>query len=160
MVKLSPMTEEQFRVYQEDDIQRLAEEYVKAGVWTDAEALENSRKEHQRLLPDGIKTRNHNFFTVTDENSGRKVGLIWMEVNQDVSIPYAFIYDFFINEDQRRKGYGAGTLQAAEKWLKSMGIRHVSLHVYAHNKIAQELYDKSGFEVTGIFMRKKLVGHS
>lgn len=156
MVKLSPMTEEEFQTYQEDDIRRLAKEYAKAGDWAEAEALENSRKEHQRLLPDGVKTKNQQFFTVTDGKGGQKVGLIWLEVNHDVSIPYAFIYDFFINEDQRRKGYGARTLQAAEKWLKSMGIKHVSLHVYGHNKIAQELYKKSGFEITGIFMRKKL----
>lgn len=158
MVRLAPMTEAEFQNYLEQDIRRYADEHVKAGDWAPSEALDNSRKEHEQLLPDGLKTRNQYLFKLVDEQTGSRVGWIWMAVRTDTAIPHAFIYDFLIDRDQRRRGYATQALSAADQWLNSMGVKQVSLHVFGHNHIAQALYEKMGFEITGVFMRKAVSG--
>jgi len=40
--------------------------------------------------------------------------------------------------------------------LISMNVDSVGLHVFGHNIVAQELYKKSGYEITNINMRKVL----
>jgi RimJ/RimL family protein N-acetyltransferase len=156
MVKLIPMAEDDFRVYLEDDIRKYAEVNVEAGYWHPSEALEKSKQVHAQLLPDGVATKNQHLFSVFDEDTGEKIGLIWIEVKADAPIPSAFIYDFVINEERRGRGYGAQTLSAAEAWLKSMNIKKLALHVFGSNVIARRLYERAGFEVSSLNMMKSL----
>lgn len=156
MIKLAPMTESEFEVYLEENVRRYAEVNVEAGYWNPSEALEKSRQVHAQLLPDGVATKNQHLFSVFDEDTGEKVGLIWIEVKANAPTPSAFIYDFLINEGLRGRGYGKQTLQAAEAWLKSMNIKTVSLHVFGNNKIARTLYEKAGFDVSSLNMKKSL----
>jgi RimJ/RimL family protein N-acetyltransferase len=156
MVKLIPMTETEFKAYLEEDIHKYAEANVEAGYWHPSEAMEKSKQAHARLLPDGVATKSQYLFSVFNEDTGEKVGMIWIEIKADAPIPSAFIYDFLINEELRGMGYGRQTLQATEAWLKSMNIRKVALHVFGSNEIARRLYEKAGFEVSSINMVKKL----
>jgi hypothetical protein len=48
------MTEEEFQAFLAESVPEYAAEKVKAGNWTPEEALEKSRKEHTRLLPEGL----------------------------------------------------------------------------------------------------------
>src|SRR5512136_2060104 len=112
MVRLISMSATDFQAYLEDDIERYAQEHVRAGNWHPSEALQKSREEHQRLLPDGLATKNHYFFLIEDEQRGAKVGIIWFAVYDERSP--AFIYDFLIDEEYRRQGYGTQTLVALE----------------------------------------------
>jgi ribosomal protein S18 acetylase RimI-like enzyme len=68
----------------------------------------------------------------------------------------AFIFDFIIDEAFRGKGYGKQALAALDEKLISMNVDSVGLHVFGHNIVAQELYKKSGYEITNINMRKVL----
>jgi len=68
----------------------------------------------------------------------------------------AFIFDFVIEEAFRGRGYGKQVLTVMDEKLKSMDTESVALHVFGDNVTAQELYKKTGFEITGIHMRKKL----
>ena len=154
MIRLVPMTETEFQAYLVDDIERYAQEHVRMGNWHSSEALQKSKDEHQRLLPDGLATQNHFFFSIEDEQRGAKVGIIWFAVYDDRS--QAFVYDFLIYEEYRRQGYGTQTLLALEAKVKELGIDKIALHVFAHNHVARALYEKTGFEITGIYMTKKL----
>ncbi len=87
MVRLVPMTETEFQAYLEQDIERYAQERVRAGDWHTSEALQKSREEHQ---------------------------------------------------------------------VKDLGIDKIALRVFAHNRGARALYEKTGFAITGIYMTKKL----
>ncbi len=70
--------------------------------------------------------------------------------------PLAFVYDFLIYDEFRRQGYGTQTLLALEAKAKELGVDKIALNVFAHNHIARALYEKTGFEVTGIYMTKRL----
>ena len=151
MVKLMPMEQAVFEAYLEEDIQRYAQAHVEAGNWEPSQALEKSRKEHQQLLPDGLESRNQYLFSIIDA-SDQKLGILWVNIENG----RAFIYDFRIDEAQRGKGYGKQALMALDEKLKSMNVESVSLHVFGDNFIAQELYKKMGFQITGIHMKKRL----
>lgn len=152
MAKLVPMQQEDFVPYLERDIQEYAEGHVRNGDWKEGEALERSRKEHEQLLPDGLQSKDQYLFSILDDASGQKLGVLWVNIENN----QAFIYDFRINEEQRGKGYGKQALMALDEKLKSMNVESVGLHVFGDNRTAQELYKKMGFQTTGIQMKKVL----
>ena len=156
MVRLIPMTATDFQAYLEEDTERYAQERVRAGDWHPSEALQKSREEHQQLLPDGLATRNHYLFSIEDEALGAKVGVIWFAIDDRQLQPLAFVYDFLIYEEFRRRGYGQLALLALEAKAKEPGIDKIALQVFAHHRIARAVYEKSGFEITGVYMTKQL----
>ncbi len=70
--------------------------------------------------------------------------------------PVAFVYDFSIDEEFRRRGYGKQALLVLEAKVKELGIDKIALHVFAHNHVAKASYEDAGFETTGIYMKKNL----
>ena len=156
MVRLIPMPATDFQVYLEEDTKRYAQERVRAGDWHPTEALQKSREEHRQMLPDGIATKNHYLFVIEDEALGSKVGVIWLAVYDQQVQPVAFVYDFLIAEEFRQQGYGKQALLALEAKVKELGVDRTALHVFAHNCMARALYEKSGFEITGLDLTKRL----
>jgi ribosomal protein S18 acetylase RimI-like enzyme len=152
MVQLVPMKQEDFEHYLECDIKDYAEHHVRNGNWKKEEALERSRKEHQELLPDGLQSKDQYLFSIFDNTSGQKLGVLWVNITDN----QAFIYDFRIDEGERGKGYGKQALTALDEKLKLMNVESVGLHVFGDNTTAQELYKKVGYQITGIQMKKAL----
>ncbi|MEK5310879.1 MULTISPECIES: GNAT family N-acetyltransferase [Bacillus] len=66
-----------------------------------------------------------------------------------------FIYEIYILEDYRKKGYAKKLLEECTKDIKNQGLHEVSLVVYSGNK-AIELYKQLGFTEYKIVMNKKL----
>jgi RimJ/RimL family protein N-acetyltransferase len=152
MVQLVPMEQKDFEPYLERDIREYAEEHIRNGNWKKEEALERSRKEHQQLLPDGLQSKNQYLFSIIDDASDHKLGVLWVNIENN----QAFIYDFRIDEALRGKGYGKQALIALDEKLKSMNVQSIGLHVFGDNITAQELYKKMGYQITGIHMKKEL----
>ena len=67
-----------------------------------------------------------------------------------------FIYDFSIREDLGRKGYGRKVMERVEETVQEMGIDTVGLHVFGYKHAARTLYEKMGYQITGIGMTKTL----
>ena len=155
MVRLIPMTGKEFEEYLERDIERYAEENVKAGYWAPAEALEESGKAHQQLLPTGMATKDHHFLKIQD-GCGIAIGAAWLKANQDTALPSGFIYDLFLEEAHRGRGYGKQTMLALEEKAKEFGLRTLALHVFAHNAAARALYERLGYEVMSLNMIRVL----
>jgi ribosomal protein S18 acetylase RimI-like enzyme len=156
MIQLVPMTQKDFEAFLERDIRAYAEENVKGGYWSEAEALEKSRKEHEGLLPEGLKTKNHYLYTIQDADHGNKVGIIWMRINADSPKPSGFIFDLEIDEPFRRKGYATQAMLRLEEVARRFGLQQLGLHVFAHNQTARALYDKLGYRVASLNMMKPL----
>ena len=121
------------------------------GNWPAEGALERSRKEFEHYLPDGIHSQDQYLYSLINEN-GEKIGVLWVQIKDRK----AFIFDFVIDEAFRGKGYGKQALAAMDEKLTSMDAESVELHVFGDNVVAQELYKKAGFQITGIHMRKTL----
>jgi ribosomal protein S18 acetylase RimI-like enzyme len=156
MVKLTLMTENEFKAYLEEDIQDYASVNIRNGYWDESEALEKSRQAHDQLLPNGLASKDQHLFSIVEEASGRTVGALWLDIKPDRPTPFAFIYDIKIKEGLRGRGYGRQALYAAEHLLRSMNIKTLSLHVFADNTAAKSLCDQVGFETISYNMRKNL----
>ena len=156
MVTLIPIEQADFEIFLEQEIVEYAQDKVKSGNWLAEEALEKSRAECMRLLPDGPQTKDQFVFAILDEQTHQKLGVLWVQVKLDEPRRSAFIYDFVIEPQFRGQGFGKQALQALDKKLGEMNVESVSLHVFAHNTTAIALYEKMGYSVTNLYLGKKI----
>ena len=153
MVTLRPMTEAEFVPHMEFLREDYAQERSKSGETPIEEERENSNKQIEGLIPQGLATPDHYFWTVTDEG-GAGVGWLWVHV--DPAKGRAFIYDIEFVPEQRGKGYGRQTLEVLESTLRPMGVRRIGLNVFGKNVVARHLYDTAGYYVVATAMQKDI----
>lgn len=154
MTKLIPMTQSEYDAFFEHLVADYAAENVRAGYWHESEALEKSRKETERLLHQGLHTENHFLYTVYDGEQA--VGVIWLKANVDQATKGGFIFDVEMKEEFRGKGYGKQTMLLIEEKARELGLKSISLHVFASNKVARNLYESLGYQATSLNMVKPL----
>jgi GNAT superfamily N-acetyltransferase len=150
------MTEAEYDVYLPLTVQDYANENVRAGYWTPEESLERSRAAFSQLLPQGVATPDQHLYTIRDTESGKNIGIIWINLQTRRTPPTAFIYDISVDESERGKGYGKATMYAIEDEARRLGAKTIALHVFGHNKTAISLYQKVGYTTTSYNMRKDL----
>lgn len=154
-VRLVPMNKKEFEATRAAGVKRYADENVKVGYWKPAEALLRSETVHANLLPDGLRTEGHHFYKAVDAETEKRVGHIWLKVESGDDRK-GFVYDVFIDEEERDKGYGRAMMLALETKAKRMKIDSLGLHVFAYNEVAQHLYSSLGYEVKSLNMMKGL----
>ena len=150
------MTAGEFADYRERTIKAYAAEHVRAGNWSPSQAEELAAKETDDLLPDGVDTPGMLVLAAETASAGL-IGLVWVELQHRQSTG-AWIYDIEIVPDQRGRGYGRDLLRAAEREVEKLGVTSIALNVFGDNRPARHLYESSGYEITSLFMRKKLGG--
>lgn len=156
MIELRPMTQAEYESYLASAIADYAEDKVQAGNWPAEGALERSAKEFEKYLPMGLETPGNEVCTLVDTARGIRVGMIWYALLPESTQPIWFIFDFSIDPEQRRRGYAVQALTALEEEARAQGIKSIELHVFGHNTAARALYEKMGFEITNINMRKRV----
>jgi len=156
MIELRAMTPVEYDSYYSQAVAEYAEDKVKAGNWPIEDALERSREEFKKYLPQGIDTPDNYLCTLIDSERGLGVGMIWYASLPDSTGPAWFIFDFSVHPEQRRKGYAAQALAALEERAREQGIQSIGLHVFGHNTTARALYEKMGFEITNINMVRRI----
>ncbi len=151
---LLPMTPAEYEKFLERIIPEYAEANVRAGYWDETEALEKSRQDTDRLLPQGLQSKDHHLFTLYDGDQA--VGVIWLKANMDRPIKSGYIFDVYIDEQQRSKGYGKQLMLLIEEKARELGLQSIGLHVFAYNDVARKLYETIGYEVSSLNMLKTL----
>ena len=155
-VRLTALTEDEFQAYMADGIARFAEGKLKAGSWSPGEALEKSRGVHEKLLPEGMATEGHHFYSIQETQHGQKVGILWLAVRCETARSLGFVYDLFIDTRFRRRGYATQAMRALEGKARELGVEAIALHVFTHNPAAIGLYEKLGYEAKSMNMVKQL----
>ncbi len=115
-------------------------------------AIEKAQKQLSELLPDGIKSKDHYFYSAYQEN--QFVGYAWVNIKKETM--NAWGYNIYVERKFRRSGIAKEIFKTLQIELKSMGVKQISFHVFANNKNAIALYEQSGFEVSNIVMKKEL----
>jgi ribosomal protein S18 acetylase RimI-like enzyme len=158
MVHLELMSETQFQSYLDTAVEDYAQAHLKSGDCAQEDALRLAQKDYQELLPDGLQSKNQFLFSIHDDALGKNeiIGMVWFGVTAARVVRSAFIYDLKIREDLRRKGYGVRVMDRVEELVQEMGIDTVGLHVMGYNHAARALYEKMGYQITGIGMTKTL----
>jgi len=156
MVRLVPMSEAEFLRYLEPAVEGYAQAHIKAGDCDREDALALAQADYASLLPQGVATKDNHLFSIYTADSPTPVGMIWFASREKRSKKSAYIYDFEIYPEFRRKGYGVETLKKLEELVAAMGISRISLNVMGWNLAARALYEKQGYGVAGIGMTKVL----
>jgi ribosomal protein S18 acetylase RimI-like enzyme len=85
-----------------------------------------------------------------------KVGVLWLASREELNPGEWFVYDIAIDEPFRGKGFGRGTMQAAEEYVMSQGGKAIGLNVFGQNSVARNLYEAMDYRATAIIMKKHL----
>jgi RimJ/RimL family protein N-acetyltransferase len=156
VIRVEPMTEARFVGFLEESILRYAEENVRTGRWDAATGVEQSRKEHARLLPQGLATPHEYLRSIFAVDTGDRVGDLWYSYRGEGGPRQVWIFWIGIDPTHRRRGYAAEALRTVEVEARRLGSTRVGLHVFAFNSGARALYEKLGYAPTNVVMWKEL----
>ena len=153
---LRPMTDAEYDTFYSKLITEYAADNIKAGNWSEEDAIELSKEDSEKLLPDGRDTSRMLLYSA-DNSEGEYVGYVWVGLERGgVASAGAWIYDIEVNQSQRGKGYGRALLEAAERETLKNGVNKIGLNVFGPNKVARNLYETAGYEITQLQMSKSL----
>lgn len=97
------------------------------------------------LLPKGMQTENHYFYSI-DTLNDKNIGYIWYASNPEKPDKSVFLLDIHLLEDYRSKGIGRVALSKAHEMIKDQGFDSVFLNVLNTN-FAKKLYLSLGYSV-------------
>ena len=144
MIRLEPMSGGERADYEARMLDAYARDVAGATGVPDAEARAQA---HAHLALEGEEC-----FHIVDAQSGRRVG----EAALALGGGDAFLLDLRIDDASQGRGYGSAAMRRIEKAASDAGATQLRLHVFAGNRRARELYDRRGFEVVSLQMRKPL----
>ncbi|MFI7597528.1 GNAT family N-acetyltransferase [Actinoplanes sp. NPDC049681] len=144
------MTDAQFAAYSASAEEGYARQIAESGAMSMQDAVAKAAADYRRLLPDGLGTPEHHLWHAYD--GGTEVGLLWMHITAET----AFVYDVEVREDRRGRGYGQAIMRAAEELCRARGVQSIGLNVFGQNTGARRLYEREGYEITSLQMRKQL----
>jgi ribosomal protein S18 acetylase RimI-like enzyme len=83
------------------------------------------------------------------ENHKRPIGYGLLTYNFDVCYggQEGLLIDLYVDKRYRQQGIGTVALYEIEDFCRERGIRTIQLQVNHHNKAAEKIYRKSGFQV-------------
>jgi ribosomal protein S18 acetylase RimI-like enzyme len=110
----------------------------------------------ESALARGPRTEGHRLSIVEDAATGERVGYTWWGERDLDAGPAAWLYDVYIDEPHRGKGYGRGLMEAVEAQVREACLARMELHVWVDNDRAISLYRSLGFVPTGMEMFKPL----
>ena len=105
-----------------------------------------------RFFPDGVPAEGQLVFTI--DSDGADAGWLWLGPYTDG--PDWWIWDIQVHEHYRRRGIAAAGLRLAEEVARDGGAPALGLNVFGGNETARRLYDRVGYGVTSVHMRKPL----
>ena len=153
MITFRPMQADEFAAYRDYFIVDYADE-ISANF---GHTLEQSRiiasKELAEDLPQNVATPD-NYLLCIEQNENITIGYLWYKLYDNGAT--AFILDFVVFKEFRGQGHGKAALIVLENQLAHSGTKQIRLRVAYKNDKARQLYEKVGFNITGINMSKLL----
>ena len=145
MIQLIPMKETEFEPFMTLSMNDQAEGHVREGRWAAEEAEAIMLKLRDQLLPGGLQTPGHFFYTLKTEDGAQQVGSLWFTLDEHEGEKAIFVMDIQIDPQHRRKGYGKEAFLLMEEKAREMGINKITLHVFKDNASAIALYKGLGY---------------
>ena len=156
MVRLVPMTEDEFASFKEHSLASFVAGKTAAEYFDEQAARAIGERTFSGLLPQGIATPGQHLVAIEEEVSGERVGLLWFGVADQGAGPLAYVFDGLIFEPHRRRGLASASLAALEAAAKTAGARQIALQLFGGNEAARALFARCGFSVTDVMLAKSL----
>ena len=150
------MKQEEFQAYRKYFVNDYGKEIAENYGHSLDKSIQLAQEELKADLPLNISTPEHYLFCIelNEITHPKLIGYLWY--NQEENNNSIFIMDFYIFEDLQNKGYGTASIKKLEKKLSKDGVKEIKLRVAYKNKRALALYKKTGFNITGYNMIKKI----
>ena len=150
------MNEQEFPAYCDYFIDDYSQEIVENYGHSIEVAIDLAKQDLDRSFPNGLESNEHDSLCIEPEINNKLivVGYLWHCKNTNEQS--TFIYDFYVADDYRGKGFGKWAIGELELQLQTEGISQIKLRVAYQNKRALKLYQDSGFMITGYNMSKKI----
>jgi ribosomal protein S18 acetylase RimI-like enzyme len=129
---------------------RYAEDIEQNGRFKAADARRKAAEDVPRLLRD----RDSTLFAL--EESGQRVGHLWLGKREQQGRRFFWIWDVFVAEEHRGRGIGRKAMQLAEQEARRQGLSRIELNVFGGNQVARSLYRSLGYAEVAIQMGKDL----
>jgi len=88
------------------------------------------------------------------EAHGDRVGHLWVGERENPRGRVLWIYDVFVKEAFRGRGFGRDAMVLAEGEARRRGLDRVSLNVFGGNEVARRLYRSLGYNEIAVVMTK------
>lgn len=160
MIQLRPLRPDEFKDYNDYFVNDYGAE-LHSNYGTPAlDAKRRAQVELDDAFPDGVAVANHALMAIDcatqhdSQAAPKRVGFLWYELN--LSERRCFIMDIYIAPAHRSAGFGSEAMHALEKILIPLNIDSLQLRVAHDNPRALALYQRLGFNITGINLAKHL----
>ena len=139
MVKLVPLGEDEYRSWYDWLLEDYAQDFIRIGM-PEEQAHARSKADMEEGLPNGLQSKDQYLFSIQDEQTGEKVGVLWYSLMTRETRKIVFVSDILIYEQFRGRGYGKQAMQLLEDHARDLGATRIGLHVFGHNPTAYALF--------------------
>jgi ribosomal protein S18 acetylase RimI-like enzyme len=156
MLKLIPLTENEYDAFYDYNIQDYTQAVIRAGNAHPDLAEQMAHQQTRLVLTDRLASPDQFFFSIFDDALNAPVGYLWWGIRELTGIRVANLYFIAIFEPYRRRGYATQALRLFEEHVRAAGLTEMRLYVFGHNTRAWNLYEKMGYSVVSATMAKRL----
>ena len=104
----------------------------------------------------GLATPGHHVWVARDEETGERVGTLWIQVRSSGGRSEAYVCFVEVDEAQRGEGYGRAIMDAGAEAARQLGVASMALNVFEDNTTAYSLYSSLGYRTANRTMRLEL----
>jgi GNAT superfamily N-acetyltransferase len=156
-LSMRPMRDDEFDRWSTSTSQDYARDKAESKGIAFEEALPNARAEMEGLLPLGLATEGHTIEVAEDPSSGERLGLLWYARDaRGGGREILWLYDIFVEESHRGRGFGRALMRVLEERAREMGIGRIELNVFGDNAGARRLYESLGYRESARQLFKEL----
>jgi ribosomal protein S18 acetylase RimI-like enzyme len=95
-------------------------------------------------------------FVLEDAGADEPVGRAWLGERDGPDGRAAYVWDVFVEEQARGRGFGRRAMELLEKEARRRGHTRIRLNVFGGNEVARSLYRSLGYAELAVFMGKDL----
>ena len=140
------MVQAEFDAYRAWAGDEYAEELLRNTGIDAEEARGYADRSFTEAIPHGLTTPGHRFLTAADADTGEHVGMLWIARQQRGATDLIWIFDIWVEEPMRGRGYGRLLMELAEEQAAGLGVDRIELNVYGDNARARHLYESLGYK--------------
>lgn len=144
-VQLREMTEKEFAEYVLYSNEHHAIDLQKEKGISKEEAYRETEDGLKRMLPNGKETPDNYLMVIERQEDSAVVGYLWYMYDHRREDTYLFLCDFFIFQEECRKGYGEDALYEMDEAARRLSCKKCVLFVANENMGARKLYEKCGY---------------